>query len=120
MLLSDGLTAESLQTLTPALESVSERLTPYYQQRIWGLPRNHQAVMRELAGSQQARTVADIASSTSLSEHTVSKVLSLLQNTGWASADKRPPDRRHTWYQLREPMVAEHFRHRRPRAAPDA
>ena len=120
MLLSDGLTAQSLQTLTPALESVSERLTPYYQQRIWGLPRNHQAVMRELAGSQQARTVADIASSTSLSEHTVSKVLSLLQNTGWVSADKRPPDRRHTWYQLREPMVAEHFRHRRPRAAPDA
>lgn len=114
MVFSECLSVETLDALTPAVEALVERLVPYYQQLLWDLPGNQQAIVRQLAeGPSAALTVADMAAATALSQQTVSKVLSLLQEDRWVRAAKLADgDRRKTWYSLREPMLRHHFQWR--------
>lgn len=113
-ILADTLTVESLDALIPAVEGLIESLVPYYQSRLWDLPANHQAIIRQLAtGEISAMTPAEIATATGLSQQTVGKALGLLQESRWVRAEKLPVvDRRQTWYQLREPMLRHHFQWR--------
>ena len=113
MVLSGCLTVESLDALVPAVEQLVEGLVPYYQQLLWDLSDNHQAIVRQLAeGPDAALTAADIAAATGLSQQTVSKALSLLQESHWVRAERSRGDQRKTWYSLREPMLRHHFQWR--------
>ncbi|WP_111512326.1 tetratricopeptide repeat protein [Mycobacterium kyogaense] len=119
MVLSGCMTIASLDALIPAVEDLIEGLVPYYQQLLWDLPPNHQAVVRQLAeGPTAAMTAAQIASATELSQQTVSKVLGLLQEGRWVGTEKLAGDRRKTWYSLREPMLRHHFQWRSTRSQP--
>lgn len=114
MVLSGVLTAPRLDELVPAVEALVEGLVPYYQSLLWDLPDNQQAIVRQLAeGPIAARTSRQIAAETGLTEQTVSKALSLLQEGRWVRSEKVPGgDQRETWYSLREPMLRHHFQWR--------
>jgi len=114
MLLSDCLDVESLDDLIPAVESLVEGLSPYYQSLLWDLPDNHQAIVRLLAeGPSAALTASEISAETGLTQQTVSKALGLLKENRWVRDEKLPTgDQRPTWYSLREPMLRHHFQWR--------
>ena len=113
MVLSECLTVDNLDALVPAVEQLVEGLVPYYQQLLWDLPDNQQAIVRQLAdGAAAALTAADIAQATGLSQQTVSKALSLLEENRWVQAQKLRDDKRKTWYSLREAMLRHHFQWR--------
>lgn len=120
MVLSECITLDTLDALVPAVEALVESLVPYYQQLLWDLPDNHQAIVRQLAdGVEAALTAADIAHRTLLTPQTVSKALSLLEAGRWVRAEKATGgDQRRTWYSLREPMLRHHFQWRSGRGAP--
>ncbi len=115
MVLAEFLTVDSLDELIPAVEDLIEGLVPYYQQLVWDLPANHQAIVRQLAeGDAAALTPAEIAAATDLSQQTVGKALGLLQEGRWVRSEKLTGgDQRQTYYRLREPMLRHHFQWRR-------
>ncbi len=120
MVLSECLTIESLDELIPAVEGLVEGLVPYYQQLLWDLPPNHQAIVRQLAeGASAAMTAKEIALETGLSQQTVSKALDLLAEGRWVRGEKlRKGDQRRTWYSLCEPMLRHHFQWRETEGEP--
>ena len=119
MMLSEHLTVESLDELTPVVEALIEKQVPYYQNLLWDLPDNHQTVVRQLAeGDWAARTASEIATATGLSQQTVSKTLCLLKEARWVCDEKLTSDRRRTFYSLREPMLRHHFQWRATQGEP--
>lgn len=87
---------------------------------LWDLPDNHQAIVEQLAeGTAAAMTAKQPAAETGLSEQTMSKALSLLQEGRWVRGAKlRKGDQRSTWYSLREPRLRHHFPWRATRGEP--
>jgi hypothetical protein len=55
MILSDCISVELLDELTPAVEGLLEGLVPYYQQLLWDLSANEQRLIRALAGARRMR-----------------------------------------------------------------
>ncbi|MCL2483573.1 MAG: AAA family ATPase [Propionibacteriaceae bacterium] len=114
MVFSDCLSVDTLDELIPAVEGLIEGLVPYYQQLLWSLPGNQQAIVHQLAeGPSGALTASEIAVKTGLTPQTVTKALGLLKEHRWVRAMKQPHgDQRHTWYELRDPMLRHHLQWR--------
>lgn len=114
MVFFDCLTIEALDELIPAVEGLVEGLVPYYQDLLWSLPGNQQAIVKVLAeGAAAAFTVAEIAERTGISQQTAGKALTLLKANRWVSDKKIPSgDQRRTFYELREPMLRHHLQWR--------
>jgi len=114
MVFSKCLNIDNLDELIPAVEGLVEGLSPYYQSLLWDLSGNQQAIVRQLAQGATARlTASEIAAATGLSQQTVSKTLGILKESRWVRDLKQPGgDQRHTYYELREPMLRHHFQWR--------
>ena len=105
-LLSDGIDADSLDALVPAVEALLDRLTPSYQQRLWQLPAGEQRLVVELARGRGPRTVGDLAAAVGVSSQSAATALGRLASTRWVtSAKARDGDQRASWYDLTEPLL---------------
>jgi hypothetical protein len=114
MILSDCISVELLDELTPAVEALMEGLVPYYQQLLWDLSANEQRLVRALAdGSVQAMTVTMLAEATDIEQRSAATSLGRLERARWVRAEKPSGlDQRTTWYRLREPLLRHHLHYR--------
>lgn len=111
-LLSDCADAPSLDALTPAVNALLDRLTPYYQQRLWQLPAGEQRLVVELARSPGPRTVSDLADAVGVSNQSASTALGRLAAERWVTSSKTDEDRRTSWYDLTEPLLRTYLQYR--------
>jgi hypothetical protein len=114
MILSDCISVELLDELTPAVEALMESLVPYYQQMLWDLSVNEQRLVRALAnGSVQSMTVTMLSESTDIDQRSAATSLGRLAKSRWVRAEKpEGVDHRATWYRLREPLLRHHLQYR--------
>ena len=117
--LSGCITVASLDELIPAVESLLDKLAPYYQQRLWELPANEQKLVVELGRHAGATTVGRIAAAVGMSERAAATSLGRLAEARWVKRAKWPgTDQRVTWYELREPLLRHHLQFRDTRGEP--
>jgi hypothetical protein len=118
-IVSEGIDIESLDALVPAVESLLDRLAPYYQQQLWQLPVGEQRLVVELARGWEPRTVTDLATSVGISNQSAAAALGRLASSRWVTSSKsQTGDRRATWYDLTEPLLRYHLQYREDRGAP--
>lgn len=118
-ILSDGVDVKSLDALVPAVESLLDRLAPYYQQQLWQLPTGEQRLVVELARGWEPRTVSDLAASVGISNQSAATALGRLASTRWVTSSKAESgDRRASWYDLTEPLLRYHLQYREDRGKP--
>ncbi|MFT5530715.1 MAG: hypothetical protein ACI91O_000728 [Candidatus Poriferisodalaceae bacterium] len=112
-ILADILTVENLDELVPALEQLLEELVTYYQQRLWDLGPNEEAIIESLGTGQPSQTATELAAATGLDQRLAGTTLGRLAAAGWVRGRKVPgTDQRSTWYELREPLLRHHFNYR--------
>lgn len=118
-ILSEGIEIESLDALVPAVESLLDRLAPYYQQQLWQLPAGEQRLVVELARGWEPRTVSDLAASVGISNQSAAAALGRLSSSRWVTSSKaQTGDRRASWYDLTEPLLRYHLQYREDRGKP--
>jgi hypothetical protein len=118
-ILSEGIDIESLDALVPAVESLLDRLAPYYQQQLWQLPAGEQRLVVELARGWEPRTVGDLATAVGISNQSAAAALGRLSSSRWVtSAKAETGDRRASWYDLTEPLLRYHLQYREDRGKP--
>jgi len=118
-IMSECIDAQALDALVPAVETLLDRLAPYYQQRLWQLPAGEQRLVVELARGWQARTVTDLATAVGVSNQSAATALGRLAATRWVkSAKAAEGDRRTSWYDLTEPLLRYHLQYRDPALRP--
>ena len=117
--LSEGIDIESLDALVPAIESLLDRLAPYYQQQLWQLPAGEQRLVVELARGWERRTVTDLAAAVGISNQSAAAALGRLASSRWVTSTKAETgDRRASWYDLTEPLLRYHLQYREDRGKP--
>lgn len=118
-LLSEGIDVDSLDALVPAVESLLDRLAPYYQQQLWQLPAGEQRLVVELARGWEPRTVTELAAAVGISNQSAAAALGRLTASHWVASSKAPSgDRRASWYDLTEPLLRYHLQYREGRGKP--
>lgn len=118
-ILSDCIDVHSLDALVPAVETLLDRLAPYYQQRLWQLPGGEQRLVVELARGWQPRTVSDLASAVGVSNQSAATALGRLAAARWVKSSKAADgDQRTSWYDLTEPLLRYHLQYRDPGLRP--
>lgn len=118
-ILSDCIDAESLDALVPAIESLLDRLAPYYQQQLWQLPPGEQRLVVELARGWKRRNVSDLAATVGISNQSAAAALGRLTASRWVTSTKAETgDRRASWYDLTEPLLRYHLQYREDRGKP--
>jgi hypothetical protein len=118
-ILSDGINVESLDALVPAVESLLDRLAPYYQQQLWQLPAGEQRLVVELARGWDRRNVSDLAAAVGISNQSAATALGRLTASRWVTSTKAETgDRRASWYDLTEPLLRYHLQYREDRGKP--
>ena len=118
-ILSEGIDIESLDALVPAVESLLDRLAPYYQQQLWQLPTGEQRLVVELARGWEPRTVGDLATAVGISNQSAAAALGRLSSSRWVtSAKAETGDRRASWYDLTEPLLRYYLQYREDRGKP--
>lgn len=118
-ILSEGINIESLNALVPAVESLLDRLAPYYQQQLWQLPGGEQRLVVELARGWEPQTVSDLAAAVGISNQSAAAALGRLSSSRWVSSSKaKSGDRRASWYDLTEPLLRYHLQYREDRGKP--
>jgi DNA-binding MarR family transcriptional regulator len=113
LLLAGCMTVELLEKLVPLFVTLLDELTPYYKARLDELAPAQAKIVATLAKgparsavSGGAMTVAEIATAAGMTPQTVSKQLRELEGAGFVRARKLPGrDQRHTYYDLREPLL---------------
>ncbi|MCW2515012.1 MAG: MarR family transcriptional regulator [Mycobacterium sp.] len=112
-ILAEYVDARSLDALVPAVAALLDRLTPYYQQRLWQLPPGEQRMVVELARGWAPRTVSDLAAAVGVSNQSAATALGRLASSHWVtSAKARDGDKRASWYDLTEPLLRYQLRYR--------
>ncbi|WP_307786830.1 MarR family transcriptional regulator [Mycolicibacterium mengxianglii] len=112
-LLSENVDAHALAELTPAVQTLLDRLAPYYQHQLWQLPAGEQRLVVELARGWTPRTVSDLAAAVGVSNQSASAALGRLATEHWVTSSKATDgDRRTSWYDLTEPLLRYHVRYR--------
>lgn len=107
------ITIRGLDELIPTVEAMLEQLVPYYQERLWGLAKNEQKLVVQLARDSSS-TVRELAATTGMDSRTAAKALERLENARWVLKNKLPGlDQRLSYYQLREPLLRHHLDYRR-------
>jgi hypothetical protein len=118
-ILSEGIEIETLDALVPAVESLLDRLAPYYQQQLWQLPVGEQRLVVELGRGWEPRTVSDLAAAVGISNQSAAAALGRLSSSRWVASSKAPTgDRRASWYDLTEPLLRYHLQYREDRGKP--
>lgn len=118
-ILSTGIDVESLDALVPAVESLLDRLAPYYQQQLWQLPTGEQRLVVELARGWKPQTVGELAAAVGISSQSAATALGRLTASHWVSSHKATSgDRRASWYDLTEPLLRYHLQYREDRGKP--
>ncbi len=118
-ILSEGIDIESLDALVPAVESLLDRLAPYYQQQLWQLPAGEQRLVVELARGWEPRTVTELAAAVGISNQSAATALGRLASSRWVTSTKaQTGDRRASWYDLTEPLLRYHLQYREDRGKP--
>ena len=117
--LSDCIDVAALDALVPAVETLLDRLAPYYQQQLWQLPPGEQRLVVELARGWETRTVSDLAAAVGVSNQSAATALGRLTEARWVTSSKAPQgDRRASWYDLAEPLLRYHLQYRDDRTRP--
>ena len=112
-ILSDCVDVDSLDALVPAVEALLDRLTPYYQQRLWQLPAGEQRLVVELARGWEPRTVSDLAAAVGVSNQSAATALGRLTSSRWVTSAKASNgDKRASWYDLTEPLLRYQLQYR--------
>lgn len=118
-ILSDAIDVESLDALMPAVESLLDRLAPYYQNQLWQLPAGEQRLVVELARGWKRRNVSDLAAAVGISNQSAAAALGRLTASRWVTSTKAETgDRRASWYDLTEPLLRYHLQYREDRGRP--
>ncbi len=118
-ILADCIDATSLDELVPAVESLLDRLAPYYQQRLWQLPAGERRLVVELARGWQPRTVGDLAAAVGVTNQSAATALGRLASSHWVRSDKADSgDKRASWYDLTEPLLRYHVHYRESHGKP--
>lgn len=113
--LADSVDVRSLDRLTPAVESLLDRMSPYYQEQLWQLPPGEQRFVVELARGWEPRTVSDLAAAVGVSNQSAATALGRLAAARWVTSAKSPEDKRSTWYDLAEPLLRYQLQYREGR-----
>jgi hypothetical protein len=111
-ILSDCVDTRSLDDLVPAVESLLDRVSPYYQQQLWQLPPGEQRLVVELARGWEQRTVTDLAAAVGVSNQSAATALGRLTASRWVTSTKSDGDKRSTWYDLNEPLLRYQLQYR--------
>lgn len=112
-ILADVITVDLLDDLVPAIEKMLEELVPYYQERLWDLGGNEQAIVHALGTGSPSQTATMLSEVTGIDQRTAGTTLGRLAESRWVRGRKEPgTDQRATWYELREPMLRHHFQYR--------
>lgn len=102
VMLAESLTHESLDALTDAFETLSEKLTPHFQERLRWLPDQQRQLVQCLCNTQGALTVKEIAEETFVTESVCSKQLGNLRAKGLVRSEKRGKE---SYYDISEPLM---------------
>jgi hypothetical protein len=117
--LSDCVDVTSLDELVPAVESLLDRLTPNYQQRLWQLAAGERKLIVELARGWEPRTVGDLAAAVGVTNQSAATALGRLASSHWVTSGKaHSGDQRASWYDLTEPLLRYHVQYRDDRGKP--
>ncbi|WP_328587152.1 hypothetical protein [Mycolicibacterium fluoranthenivorans] len=118
-ILSDVIDIESLDALVPAVESLLDRLAPYYQEQLWQLPPSEQRLVVELGRGWRPQTVSDLATAVGITNQSAATALGRLTASRWVTSSKASSgDRRASWYDLTEPLLRYHLQYREDRGKP--
>lgn len=118
-ILSEGVDVPALDALVPAVETLLDRLAPYYQQQLWQLPAGEQRLVVELARGREPRTVGDLADAVGVSNQSAATALGRLAAARWVkSAKATDGDKRASWYDIAEPLLRYHLQYRDDRTRP--
>ena len=118
-ILSDCVDVTSLDDLVPAVESLLDRLAPYYQHRLWQLPAGERRLVVELARGWAPRTVGDLAAAVGVSNQSAATALGRLTSSRWVRSGKADSgDKRASWYDLTEPLLRYHLQYREDHVKP--
>ncbi|MEZ6122142.1 MAG: winged helix-turn-helix transcriptional regulator [Planctomycetaceae bacterium] len=102
VLLSEFLTAETLDDLVLAFEALAEKMTPYFQERLRSLPDQQRQLVQCLCDAEGAMTVKEVAEETFIAEGNCSKQLGNLKAKGYVRSEKRGKE---SYYDMAEPLM---------------
>lgn len=111
-LMADGVDAAGLAAVTPAIETLLDRLAPQYQHQVWQLPAGEQRLIVELARSPGPRSVSDLAAAVGVSNQSASTALGRLAAERWVTSSKADDDRRTSWYDLTDALLRSYLQYR--------
>ena len=106
--LRDGLTVSTIDDMANLLITKFDDLTPYYQERLWGLAPTELQVVMEFIDNDHALTPKEVSGRTGIPQQTVASTIKRLNPT-WlvprAGMLQQFVDKRLTYYQLAEPLA---------------
>lgn len=120
IIISDGLSRESLDELQPAVNRLLEGLVPYHEQVLWSLSPNERRIIAALSSTGGGATVAWLAADVEMEPRTAATTLGRLADQGLVAAEKpqHGADRRNTYYHVRDPLLRHHLQYRQGLLAP--
>ena len=120
--LASSLTVSELDDLVDFLLTRFDDMTAYYQERMLRLSDNQQLIVDELARSNHALNVSEIAQRIEVGERSAAKTISDLVDRGWlqtVTCTWAPQtDKRRTFYELAEPLARLTFQIKESRGEP--
>ena len=111
-LLAECVDAAALDAVTPAVETLLDRLAPQYQQLLWQLPAGEQRMIVELARGSGPQSVSDLAEAVGVSNQSASTALGRLAAERWVTSAKADGDRRTSWYDLTDSLLRSYLQYR--------
>ncbi|MGK2349046.1 tetratricopeptide repeat protein [Actinomyces sp. W5033] len=121
-LLGSVLTVDQVDDITDLLLTRFDDLTPFYQERLARLSPQQRLIVAELASTNRALPVKEIAESVGTDQRSVAKSVRDLADLGWLAPVSTPfvhlLDRRRTYYELAEPMARLAFQIKENRGEP--
>jgi DNA-binding MarR family transcriptional regulator len=111
-LLAESVDVAGLDAVTPAVDTLLDRLAPQYQHLLWQLPAGEQRLIVELARSSGPRSVSDLADAVGVSNQSASTALGRLAAEHWVTSSKVDGDRRTSWYDLTDSLLRRYLQYR--------
>lgn len=102
VMLAEFLTRDTLDDLVEAFETLAEKMTPFFQERMRSLPDQQRQLVQCLCDAGGARTVKEIAEETFIAENICSKQLGNLKAKGYVRSERRGKE---SYYDMAEPLM---------------
>jgi len=102
VILAEFLTRDKLDDLVTAFETLTEEMTPYFQERMRSLPDQQRQLVQSLCDAEGAMTVKELAEETFIADGNCSKQLGNLKAKGYVRSEKRGKE---SYYDMAEPLM---------------